>query len=1322
MAVVSNLQPASIEVSSNLAQDTVIAGVMDIAVGPNKVAMFANPMSGGSEEMLYCDEQNTLRWARQLNPGSPDGPESSGWSIEPIQYKVAQVVVGVHPNGQVCAFALHVDGRHIDVFELVPADDARGGQAWLLTQSFQPGTLPVQGLQMQYAKDRPASPFVFVVEPTEPRVFWIGPAYPAEGDQRWSSGGDFALNPADRGADLAIGVDSPVEVFTIGAAVRTIRVWSLKDGDLFLTTYSPWTNESTRVEVASGWTALAGIWTHPYTAGVVVTDGGRGVSLFLSVMGVICQYTMVLDRALSDLVVWQDAANLLHLYGRDSDGALNAVHQLGWVADQDSLPGVVKPVWDEHTNASSTVATTRPLVGQVATFAVDAYPDDMPSQHVMHQGVPPGETCSIYTQDLRSTFWSREQIRMVPEKLPAPYLVPRYETTLTVKNGYGTPMSGVAVSLTSDAPVDLEVAGRFYRTGTINPATLYTDFAGRLTLRVVAAGLSVPSLTGTVPGLAQAVSVQMASDVHKFLAGNGTLPNHRDGFTDATVTNAKKPDGTPLFDKINRGDAADDWPPSAQDVVTWCKAAFSIEAGQPLPAEIRGGLGEGERVHGFTLQTHDPSRPGFQVFTSPDQLAARREAILAKGGFFDDFGDWVGDVWLGIRQGVTEISEVFANTVDRIIEMTIELADGILATIKVAWDSIVSAAHAVEAVFVAIGAAVHDALQWLQWLFDFKDVWRTKTALEQAFLQLPAQVKEGTAWLREASETWVAGAEAAIHGSFDAFRQTFTDQGMGRFDSPGIQSDKDMPTNALGAQKHLQSAHAGWFQDKLAGSDADYAVPARVGVSPFDQMMVDIAELPAWELLQPIWSDAMEGLGDLFDPNNPNSASQTIIVTMLNVFEDVLIAGIEFAEGALKILLDFLDAVMDTVVAWFNTPLDGPGLLQTLWEFIQDAAGVPPEQYETLTVGRVGILIGAYPTTLVYKVVFGEAPFLDAETGLEQLRNLPGVPALGEGVGGVITPNKWSLVKSYQGYCVILMAFDAGFDVFINDLSYLKAMELPFVSMPGGFWMFCAANHFLAYGIGDYPPVWGNDFPPAKGGNAAEWGPTATWLMSVISNGLDLACAFEQKTFVAQFEEDKLGVGANIYSLLGLVRLILSGVRYDEADDKDYPFAKWNVAINVTSFFSAATGIARRLMKEQPNQTSAGILLVKSVLDAVCDLFAGFASLGQVAWEDNYPPKIVDGLTPGDAKVGVEYGCRLGADNGFQPYSWTVTPVEKPSPGAKAGLPPGVTLTDGNVGYLKGTPELGSEGTYEFWLTVSDDYGPTFQYRSDEPVQIVVAQ
>ena len=691
----ANFAPASIEVASNLAEDTVIAGVMDIAVGVNKVAMFANPFVGGAEEMLYVDEQATLRWARHVNSAAATGvgADTSRWSIAPLLNNVVEVVVAVHPTGAVFAWVLHGDAtsRHLSSFELVADPAVFDGFRWAPGSVWLPD-MNLSGLSVQYCDDRPATPVVFVTDPGEPRLFWFLPNFSRDAQGlSWHPGGDFGYDPADRGLPVVAGVDDPSEAVSQRPVVRVVRVWSAAADGLWMTTYLPRdsTTSYVRQRVVQGeGVALVGRWVHPYGAGVFVqvTATKRVMAVAPSPGGADAQ-SFVLDQALGDLTVWQDADNLLHLYGRDAKATLNAVHQTGWTQDPGTSMRLGIPVWDSHVDfQGQSVLTTRPLVAQVASYAIDAFPDELPSQHVMHQGVDPGESCAIYTQSVRTNFWSTEKVRLVPETLPAAYAVPRYQTSLTVKDGFGAPMGGVPVSLTADVPVDLEVGGQFYRTGSVTPTTLVTDGTGRITLRVVANGLSVPMMYATTPGLSQSVTVQMAADVHKFLAGDGTLPNHQDGFTAATVTSATKPDKTPLFPKVRKAEDSGNWPPSAEDVVTWCQAAFAVDAGTPLPPAMRAGLGQGETIHAFTLQTHDPDRAGFEVYTSADQLLARRAAITAKGGIFDEAEDWWGDVWQGIRNGVNAVGEVFVNIANAVIEIAITLADGVIAVLQTAWD------------------------------------------------------------------------------------------------------------------------------------------------------------------------------------------------------------------------------------------------------------------------------------------------------------------------------------------------------------------------------------------------------------------------------------------------------------------------------------------------------------------------------------------------------------------------------------------------------------------------------------------------------------
>ena len=541
-------------------------------------------------------------------------------------------------------------------------------------------------------------------------------------------------------------------------------------------------------------------------------------------------------------MAWQDADNYLHVYGRDETATLCAVHQTGW--DTGDLYGRVVPVWDSHESpvpGGGQSLTTRPLVGQVDRYAVDAFPDFMPNQHVMHQGVPPGEACAIYTQSVRTSFWCVEKMRMVdPAALPKPYTVPRYQTSLTVKNAFGAPIGGVGVQISADVPVDLEVAGTFYRTGAVSPVTLVTDVRGQVTLRVVAAGLTVPDLYVTVPGLDQSATIQMAADVHKFLAGNATLPNHPDGFTAKVVEKATIPGSTTkLFPHLAPTGSQGTWPPQAADVVAWCQGAFAVDTGQPLPTAMTAGLAEGEQVLAFTIQTHDPTRSGFEVYTNSDQINAREASLDALDGFITEAEDWLGDVWQGIRHGVTEVSEVLVDLADSTIELVITLVDGVINRLKVAWDDILSAAHAVEAVFVAIGAKIQEALQWLKWAFDFKDAFLTAKALGQALGQLPTLLTpcspSGSTSPTTSSSTETTRSTTAIEGAKAGLAGP---RPSARWMPPAPPPGLSIPASGNAVTDQAQGPHANWLTGKVTGDRA-----LRAALVSFDEAVGPMDEL-----------------------------------------------------------------------------------------------------------------------------------------------------------------------------------------------------------------------------------------------------------------------------------------------------------------------------------------------------------------------------------------------------------------------------------------------------------------------------------------------
>jgi hypothetical protein len=521
------------------------------------------------------------------------------------------------------------------------------------------------------------------------------------------------------------------------------------------------------------------------------------------------------------------------------------------------------------------------------------------------------------------------------------------------------------------------------------------------------------------------------------------------------------------------------------------------------------------------------------------------------------------------------------------------------------------------------------------------------------------------------------------------------------------------PMPGLDVEDLFGQAPMWWFWDVLNWLD-DSQWP-KFDKNPIADFLSKLEALQEWQGFSEAVSQAADDFYELFDWSNPHSAKTILIRSLLTLLQGLAESSIKVTEAMLHIVLNFVDDCADLIVGWCRVDVPSP-VIQTAYHFAQEQAGIPVEQRKNLCFGDAGILLSAYPATMLYKTIWGESPFPPGDEGDE-----------GEGgsraLGGVITPPKWRSLKYYQSYCVAMMVADAPFDAYVTYSAIMKAAKVEdYVKVSKMFWVVFGFNHWIAYAVGDYPEFWGNDFPPKDWNDPSEWGPTVMWLMSAIVNTADVGVAVEYKAFIGAFEESPLAM--NFYFIMGLGRTAISFMRYDHGDDKGFPFAIWNCAINVTSFESATFGWLRKpLDTSRPDFLSwVAVNVIHIAVDVVCDLFAGIASIVQIAYEDLNPPTFV---TPGfpDGEVGESYEVILSGTNGMTPYSWDFVVPDHVPDGAIGGLPPGLKvnqLPTAADSVLTGEPT--KAGTYVFQLRLTDDYGPGFVYLDDKVTTVTISK
>ncbi len=1304
-AIALNTHPAEIRAVSCLAQDTVFASPLPGVLA--QTAPMRNPFNG-LEEVLYVTTDQQLYHASRGTDVGEQGTPGLGWNVTLVTDGVTGVHPVLHPNGCLYAFCttegMGTDpGGHLEIWELAGYNDSSGVPTWGRTTADELDG--VQKVFIQYLGDSAATPVVFALV-----------AVPITGELVAISlfgARDNQGQPWERRTTYPLSARSVDRVFAIGyddVSLAWLRSYAINDdGQLWQGSYYI-QGESTYEAVDEGWESGIGGFMGPTGFGAIGLGADHTMRTFSlyrdgTDTGAGATQTLSLPTAYSKYSLWQDRNGLLHLYAVDQGAQLNVLHQISWAGFSPDSSPTFPPVWDVALGSTGdVVAAMRPLAGSVGTYGIDFHPDDTPNQCVAHLSGPPEEALELMSQQLGTSFWESEVVRVAltsGDKM-TPTLVPRYKSQITVLDAGGCRVPMCAVTVTADAPVDLEVRGTFYRLRPDRPVTLTTDMAGSLVLKVAADGLVTPDLHLCVSGVAQALTLQPAAEIHKYLAGAGTLPTKSTAFSADTIKDATLPAGNYLFPFVQRDEPSSEdlWLPTSDEVFGWVQAAFAVSAGTPLPDQMTSKAAEGQDILGFTLQTHDRSRPSVEVFTNADQLKDHHDRI---GATYLGTGleEWLGDVVEGVRQAVVTVAEVTVNIADRTYTAVVNLGGGLKKAITGFWRDDISAAYCVELILNAVGGAISAVVDYLTWLLDLADIWYTKGCFEGVLEDLVTEVKTTLTAAKDIGTTWSRSADGAIQQALVAAGEVFGNQYTGRFDRPSI----DPSTTTSGFGLHFPSMpdlwpHFTWFQEIIERFVRD---------SPFDDTgnpiatLIDkLADLKQWEAFQTTFTNLSSDLLKVFDPSNPNTWSQVLVTALVNAAAELAESSVDLAVAAFDIALDFGIEFLDVILKWYSQVVDIP-LLASLWTWIQEQAGVDPSNMQALSIGGLAMFMWCVPGTLGYKVLLGEKPFAAGKPKLSDLK--PTADPVTHGLGGEVYPRMWPVHAVFQYFCVQQMTADAAFDWKVNNETLMKDLGLNFVPMGATELRIWAVLHWIAYAAGDFPYVWGNKL--SVEGVPSDWGPTWMWIMSFLANSADVGVAMKWGYFVNSFEKNS--TAPNFYSLLGLGRIVISLLRYFNGHDRGYSFAIWNCAINVTSFVSAV-GWHRAMVKEFPMSKWHMVAWVKQRIDSTCDIFAGVCSVEQIVFESLFPP-VADPkpvnvtYKKGDA-VSLTWKGRLGV----LPYDWPcVAPADVP-PDAQGGLPPWLApldLGDPSNLVLAGNAEVGK---WVFDLSLVDDYGPSFTY------------
>ncbi|MFG2603463.1 hypothetical protein ACGFT2_07930 [Streptomyces sp. NPDC048514] len=638
--------------------------------------------------------------------------------------------------------------------------------------------------------------------------------------------------------------------------------------------------------------------------------------------------------------------------------------------------GHMAPVYQAPPGPSTFV--TVGLHADIIDFQLDPYPDFKPSELIKMSGMSPAEAYCVCTQDVTTSQWQTDKVRIPPRTNQDPFVVSHYVAEATLLSTEGKPMNGHRVSVSADSLVEVQIDEVSYQVGPGRSIAVTTNPSGKLVVSIAARGLNPPVVHLNADNLQQGAAIDFAAQANSFLAGESTLPSQKGKFSAGLLKDAKV---TPNDMKLGAGDLAD-WPAleerglTPQVVVDHCTNMYAQAAGnEELRLTFDGE--SAEPVVGYVIQLWDPDRPAFQAFRNQDEIDAYRgyrNGHPAYGGWWDDFTSWASDVWEGIKTGATKVAEVL---VSAIVEIAVWIGDAVVSLGEMIIEAIEQAIQAVEAVFQMIADAIMRVIDWLKSLFDMTDIWDTKKAIQSCVTDtvLPLS-KTMISNFGMRSEQWFQDQRPVVKQYFDLICAQYSDTRVGDFPN----KSGDIPTESGGsvAKGDLSTPQANWMQNKALGANdlpSSFADVLDIGDGPllgdFKKFVSDLAGDQAWTDLLSDLGTIWDALTDFLDPGDAGTTSSAKVVNLLRAVQEFVDDFLVAAGKLVKKFVDFTVKVVEEVVALLVQPLEDMGFVETLYTWVQTAAGVKPEEREKPSILGLASLIMAFFVTTLYKLVNG---------------------------------------------------------------------------------------------------------------------------------------------------------------------------------------------------------------------------------------------------------------------------------------------------------------------------------------------------------------
>lgn len=589
-----------------------------------------------------------------------------------------------------------------------------------------------------------------------------------------------------------------------------------------------------------------------------------------------------------------------------------------------------------------------------------------------------GDRFTVATQSARTGLWDFNEVALKAPPTAKATKVSSYTTLIQLKDEDQFPVPNTAVYLSTSSRTGVYI-NQLYYVLSPNPLPILTNASGSITLIQELDDLTGAQLyVATEAG--DSVTINPMTEPFKKLASLDSA----DKVKEATIRNEN---GT--SQKLVSGDVSNE------------------ELERVAATNKNLGTAYAETWSRTLLMAGGPSR-GLAVMAMP--LTGNR--VFVPGVGWSLFSA-IGDLFSYMASGISDLAHATINfvkdTASQLWQLVLKIGDAVYHGIL---DNVEAVVAAVRWVYDKIKTAIEDLIKFLEFLFQWKDIERTKKvvchlariSLRHQFNQVPAlkqQMHRQFDEVIKVIEKWADIADGAETVSLKKAAK---------------------PTEGQSAPGQLLTYH---FQGNAAGSQS----PALLQAKGFNEDLLKKL-MGILEKQKDVFFDVIKKFGALI-AELPGLSIADVLKKIAGILASSFIRGVQLFFDVLFDIAEMIGTMLDELL---RTPLHIPVVSDIL---------------EFFGVGSVSILdilgwVVAIPVTLGYKVCFSKAPF-DRELA-DILLNIKEYSTLEKSLLTAGAP--WPSVVPEEKKSALYQACHYGSGVTIALSGVMGVLE----AMNGGYW------------------------------------------------------------------------------------------------------------------------------------------------------------------------------------------------------------------------------------------------------------------------------